>query len=53
MNNADSIRHMTNEELANCLVHDVKCTGCNAENCDEEFCLNLMRNWLQYSRNVN
>jgi len=46
--NADRIRAMTDDdELALCLVRNVKCTGCNAEHCDEEFCLNFMKGWLK------
>lgn len=47
-NNADYIRNMSDEEMAEWLVHKVKCTGCNAENCDEEFCINLMKEWIEY-----
>lgn len=46
--NADKIRSMTNEELAEWLVYRVKCAGCNAENCDEKFCVNLMKEWIEY-----
>lgn len=45
--NADRMRSMNDEELAEWLVYKVKCTGCNAENCDEEFCLNLMNEWIK------
>ena len=45
--NADHIREISNEKLAKFLLHKVKCTGCNAEHCDEEFCLNMMKDWLQ------
>ena len=45
--NANYLRNMTNEEMAEWLVYKVKCTGCNAENCDSEFCVNLMKQWLE------
>lgn len=45
--NADRLRSMTDEELAECLVQNAKCTGCNAENCDKEFCVNFMKDWLK------
>lgn len=45
--NSEYIRDMTNEEMAEWLVYKVKCTGCNAENCDEEFCVDLMKTWLE------
>jgi hypothetical protein len=48
MTNAEYIRSMTNDEMADWLVHKIKCTGCNAERCDEEFCVNLMKEWLEY-----
>ena len=45
--NADYIREMGDEKLAEWLVRKVKCTGCNAENCNEEFCINLMKELVQ------
>lgn len=45
--NADYLRNMTNEEMAEWLVYKVKCTGCNAENCDSKFCVSLMKQWLE------
>lgn len=45
--NAERLDEMNVEEKAKYLVFKVKCTSCNAENCDEEFCLNLMRDWLR------
>lgn len=47
INNSDRIRSMPDEELAEWLVYKIKCTGCNAENCNEEFCVNLMREWIE------
>ena len=47
MDCADYIRQMTNEELAKWLVYKVKCTSCNAENCDQEFCVNLMKEFIE------
>ena len=44
---ADHIRELNNEQLSNFLLYKVKCTGCNAEHCSEEFCLNMMKDWLQ------
>lgn len=46
--NADHMRGMSDEKLAEWLVYKVKCTGCNAENCNEEFCINLMKEWIKY-----
>lgn len=47
--NGDNIRSVNDEQLAELLVYKVKCTGCNAENCDEKFCLNLMKEWIKHS----
>ncbi len=47
LTNADKIRSMSDEELAEWLIYKVKCTGCNAENCNEEFCLNSMKEWIK------
>lgn len=44
---AEHIRSMGNDELAEYLVYNVKCTACAGVNCDEEFCLNLMREQLE------
>lgn len=46
--NADHIREMSDDKLAEWLVHKIKCTACNAENCDKEFCINLMKEWVKY-----
>ena len=46
--NADHIRELSDDKLSEWLVRKVKCTGCNAENCDEEFCINLMKEWVKY-----
>lgn len=48
VSNAEYLRSMANEEMAEWLVYKVKCTGCNAEDCDEEFCVNLMKEWIEY-----
>ena len=45
--NADHIRELSIKRLSEFLLHKVKCTACNAEHCDERFCLNLMKNWIQ------
>lgn len=45
--NSDHIRELGDEKLSKFLLHKIKCTGCNAEHCDEEFCLNMMKDWLQ------
>ena len=50
MTNAEHIRTMTNEEMAEYLVYKVKCTACSAKNCDREFCMNFMREWLEEVR---
>lgn len=48
LTNADYIRSLGDKELAELLVYKIKCTGCNAENCDEKFCVNLMKEWIEY-----
>lgn len=45
--NADYLRGVNDENLAEFLLHKVKCTGCNAEHCDEKFCLTMMKEWIQ------
>ena len=45
--NADYIRSLTNEEMAEWLVYKVKCMACDAENCESKFCVNLMKQWLE------
>lgn len=45
--NGDYLRNASNDEVAKFLVYKVKCTGCNAENCDEKFCIGLMKEWIK------
>lgn len=47
--NADYIRSLTNEELAEWLVYKIRCSVCDAANCNEKFCINLIKRWLECS----
>ena len=46
--NADHIRRLSDDKLAEWLVRKVKCTSCNAESCNEEFCINSMKQLIEY-----
>ena len=46
--NADYIRQLSNDKLAEWLVRKVKCIDCNMENCNEESCINLMKQLIKY-----
>ena len=45
--NAEHIRNMTDDELAEWLVYEIRCSACDAENCDEQYCLNVMKEYLE------
>lgn len=43
----ERVRNMSGKELAEWLVYKVKCTSCNAENCNTDFCISLMEELLE------
>lgn len=44
---ADYLRSATNEEMAEWLLYNVRCTACDGEYCDELWCLNMIKQWLE------
>ena len=45
--NAEYIRSLTNDEMAEWLVQKVKCTACNGNGCSYDWCVDHMKKWLK------